>query len=142
MKKTDVAKKVETHLALPYTLILRKDEDGDIVASVEELEGCVADGSDESEAIANLKAMQAAWIEACIESGRSVPLPQPVDEMPSGKWVQRVPRSLHQRLVRLAKREKVSLNALVTTMLSEAAASKTFEQVLLDRTGLSLERKN
>ena len=42
------------------------------------------------------------------------------DDLPSGKWVQRVPRSLHKRLVEVAKKEGVSLNSLVQTYLGMA----------------------
>jgi predicted RNase H-like HicB family nuclease len=128
MKKTETTRNIEYYLSLPYTTILKKDEEGDVVARIGELDGCVSHGSDVKESVANLKAMQPAWIEACIESGRPVPEPEPVEELPSGKWVQRVPRSLHQQLVRLAKSEKVSLNSLVTAMLSAAAATKVLDK--------------
>jgi hypothetical protein len=38
----------------------------------------------------------------------------------SGTWEQRVPKELHAELAKLAKREGVDLNLLVTTMLAEA----------------------
>ena len=133
MKTTESVKDLKYYLSLPYTTVLKEDEDGDIVARIEELAGCVSHGSDEAEAIKNLKSMQAAWIETCIKSGRGVPEPELEEELPSGKWLQRVPRSLHQRLGRLAKREGVSLNALVTTMLSDAAASKAVGEIVMDR---------
>src|SRR5678815_745799 len=116
MTTTEDTKDLKYYLLLPYTTVLKKDEEGDTVARIEELEGCVSHGSDEAEAIANLKTMQSAWIEACIKSGREVPEPELTEELPSGKFLQRLPRSLHQRLIRLAKKENVSLNTLVTTM--------------------------
>lgn len=42
----------------------------------------------------------------------------------SGKFVQRIPRSLHEKLARLAEREGVSLNTLVTSILSEAVSAR------------------
>jgi hypothetical protein len=45
-------------------------------------------------------------------------------ENQSGKWVQRVPRSLHAKLAKQAKREHVSLNTLVVSILSEAMGLK------------------
>lgn len=50
--------------------------------------------------------------------------PEPARELPSGKWVQRVPRSLHLELTRLAKIEGVSLNQLVVAILAEAVGGK------------------
>ena len=46
------------------------------------------------------------------------------EELPSGKWLQRVPRTLHRDLIRLAERERVSLNQLVTSLLSEAVGAR------------------
>ena len=87
--------------------------------------GCVADGAYPSQAIENLRESQQCWIQDCLEAKDPVPEPAPEEELPSGKWLQRVPRSLHQKLTRLAKRENVSLNQLVTSILSEAVTSKT-----------------
>ena len=47
--------------------------------------------------------------------------------LPSGKWVQRVPRSLHKKLVSTAKREGVSLNQLVTSVLAAAVGKRQQE---------------
>lgn len=46
------------------------------------------------------------------------------EDLPSGKWLQRVPRTLHRDLIRLAERERVSLNQLVTSLLSEAVGAR------------------
>jgi predicted RNase H-like HicB family nuclease len=138
MKKTENTKNIEYYLSLPYTTVLKKDEDGDILARIEELDGCVSHGSDESEAISNLKAMQTAWIEACLESGRPVPEPEPEEELPSGKYLQRIPRTLHLRLIRRAKREGVSLNALTTTMLTDAESSKLVGDLVAEKLSASL----
>src|SRR5581483_2410870 len=109
------------YLALPYTLQLRRDQEGDFVAKVVELDGCVAHGATEAEALERLREMQSLWLQDALEAGSSIPVPQQADEeLPSGKWLQRVPRSLHAQLAKLAVREGVSLNQLVTSLLSEA----------------------
>jgi predicted RNase H-like HicB family nuclease len=64
-------------MTLPYTAVLRRDEDNDVVARVEELAGCVGHGSDEAEAIENLRGMQKLWLDDCVENGHAVPLPAP-----------------------------------------------------------------
>jgi predicted RNase H-like HicB family nuclease len=107
---------------LHYTITMKRDEDGDVVARVQELAGCIAHGETEAEAIAALKETQRLWIEEALESGTPIPEPEADEELPSGKWLQRSPRSLHLRLSKLAKREGVSLNQLVTSMLAEATA--------------------
>jgi antitoxin HicB len=111
----------EEFLRRPYTRVLRRDEDGDYVARVAELPGCVADGETPEAALARLDEMQRLWFEDAIASGDALPEPEPDDdELPSGKWLQRVPRSLHRAVVQLAARENVSLNQLVTTLIAEA----------------------
>lgn len=118
------------YMALPYTKLLRPDADGDIVARVVELPGCSAHGENEEEALRNLQEAQRLWLEDCIEAADPVPEPEKEEPLPSGKWVQRVPRSLHQRLAKAAKSEGVSLNQLVTSMLSERLSLHTVEKTL------------
>jgi len=120
---SDPIKSVAYYMDLPYSIILRKDTSGDFFAQIEELPGCLAHGDTETEALINVREAQQLWIEDCLESGQPVPEPEPEEELPSGKWLQRVPRTLHQRLTRLAKKEGVSLNQLVTSILATAASS-------------------
>lgn len=120
-----MSKTVEEYLSLPYTIVLRRDiEDQIMTARVEELPGCSAHGKDEQEAVSNLRDNMQVWIDDCLESGDPIPEPAEDVELPSGKWLQRVPRSLHLKLIHLAKREGVSLNQLVTSALAEAVGSK------------------
>ena len=122
--KNEPVKSVTYYMGLPYTIALRPDDEGDVVAKIEELPGCSSHGSSSIEALANLKEAQQLWIEDCLDAGQSVPEPTPQEVLPSGKWVQRIPRSLHQKLIRLARRESVSLNQLVTAILAEATGHR------------------
>lgn len=119
-----VATSLEDFLALPYTIILRQDEEGDFVARIKELDGCVADGDDEESALEALRSMKKLWLEMALKKGASIPKPETMDELPSGKWLQRVPRSLHKKLADLSREEGVSLNQLVTSFLAEAVGTK------------------
>jgi len=123
-KKTEPGQGLAHYMSLPYRTILHRDEDGDIVARIEELPGCIAHGKDEADALTNLASMKRLWLEDCIEAGEPVPEPVAPEPLPSGKWVQRVPRSLHRRLAQVAKREGVSLNQLVTSMLSRELGAR------------------
>src|SRR5437762_3096374 len=109
------------YLNLPYTKTVRRDEEGDFIARVLELPGCVADGPTEAQALEALAEAQALWIEDAINAGHQIPEPV-ADEnsLPSGKWLQRAPRTLHRSAIELAKREGVSLNQFVVTVLGEA----------------------
>jgi len=60
-----------------------------------------------------------AWIEVALEDGLPVPKPRPLETY-SGKFVVRLPRSLHRRLAEAAGREGVSLNANINRILAGA----------------------
>lgn len=70
------------------------------------------------EAIANGREALSAVIASLRETGREVPLPGS-GVGSSGRFVQRLPKSLHARLAARARLEGVSLNTLVTAMLAE-----------------------
>src|SRR5437016_5594460 len=110
-------KSIQDYLELPYTVTIRRDEDGDYVAVVRELPGCVTHAATAADALTRLTEVQYTWLDQRLQAGLDIPIP--VEEvLPSGKWLQRAPRSLHQRLIELAKDDGVSFNQLVTGMLS------------------------
>ncbi|MEA2688209.1 MAG: hypothetical protein QOD51_816 [Candidatus Eremiobacteraeota bacterium] len=85
-------------------------------------------GSTEAAALANLHDAMTAWVTAAIEIGDPIPEPAGVDQY-SGKFMVRVPKSLHRDLARRADTEGVSLNALVTTSLAAALGGRSFGHV-------------
>jgi antitoxin HicB len=115
--------KLDDYLKLPYTIRLRRDDEGDWIARVEELKGCTAHGSNRAEALDQLDEAKRDWIQAALEDHIEIPLPEPEEDLPSGKWVQRVSRSLHNELRRMAKAEGTSLNQLVAMILSAYVGS-------------------
>jgi antitoxin HicB len=117
-------KKLKDYMKLPYTVMLKRDEEGDFIARIKEFEGCVADGQDEMEALGNLEQVKELWIQTALKANQAIPLPEEDDELPSGKFLTRVPRSLHKNLIDVAEREGVSLNQLVTVALAEVAGRK------------------
>lgn len=107
---------------LRYPAIIREldpEEGGGFLAEIPDLPGCIGDGETVEEALTNVSDAAEEWIAAAKKLGRSIPDPTERVEKFSGKWVQRVPRSLHKRLTVEAKREGVSLNALATTYLTQ-----------------------
>jgi antitoxin HicB len=96
---------------------LATEEGGGWLITFPDLPGCMSDGESPEEAIVNGKDAVAAWLKAARESGREVPRP---GELPSGKFIARIPRSLHMRLTARAKQEGVSMNALVSAFLAES----------------------
>ncbi len=58
------------------------------------------------------------WLEVSLEDGLPIPEPRNLDDF-SGKFVVRVPRSLHRALVESAEQEGVSLNQYVNVALAQ-----------------------
>jgi antitoxin HicB len=96
---------------------LSDEEGGGWLITYPDLPGCMSDGETPEEAMANGKDALAAWIKAAAETGREIPEP---GDLPSGKFVARVPKSLHARLSARARQEGVSMNALVSAFLAES----------------------
>ena len=106
------SKKLEYYLSLPYPVQLShqiEDDDEYWFAEILDLPGCMADGANPNEAMENLEDAKRLWVETQIEDGYEVPEPVQPNEY-SGKFLLRMPKSLHYRLAIQAKREGVSLN--------------------------------
>lgn len=113
-------KKLEYYLELPYNFIVQpiKDESGMYYyARVLELDGCQSTGETFEEAFENVKKAMKEWIEVRFESGFEVPVPVMNNDF-SGKFMIRIPKSLHHRLVIEAEQEGVSLNQYALYKLS------------------------
>jgi len=103
---------IKEYLSLPYNIIIRHvtDESGTYYfAKVQELPGCVSDGESVDEAFANIFEAMEGWIEAKLELGYSIPMPVDSEKF-SGKFVLRLPKSLHAKLAMEAEQEGISLN--------------------------------
>jgi antitoxin HicB len=110
-----------------YPFIIRhlsNEDGGGYLIEFPDLPGCMSDGETIEEAIENGQDAIKAWIEAAKEMSRPIPHPGELESQ-SGKWVQRVPKSIHLRLVNRAREEGVSLNTLVITMLSESLGAES-----------------
>ncbi len=113
-------KTIEEYLELPYNYIIQpvNDESGVyFYARVLELDGCQSTGDTFEEAYVNLKEAMEGWIETKLEAGLEIPLPVGYDDF-SGKFVIRIPKSLHYRLSVEAEQEGVSLNQYALYKLS------------------------
>ena len=109
---------MKKHIDYPLELRPLSDEEGGgWLVTYPDLPGCMSDGETPEEAMANGKDALDAWLKAAAEAGRDIPNP---GDLPSGKFIARVPRSLHARLSARAKQEGVSMNALVSSFLAES----------------------
>lgn len=113
-------KEVKDYMELPYSFIIQpvKDESGSyFYAHILELDGCQSTGETFEEAYENIKDAMKGWIEAKLEGGFEVPLPVGCGDF-SGKFIVRIPKSLHYRLSVEAEKEGVSLNQYALYKLS------------------------
>ncbi len=101
---------------------LKKDEGGGFLVTFPDLPGCMADGETTADSIIEAKDAFKCWMEAQKEWGREYP--KPSTSGTSGKFVQRLPKSLHAKLVRRAKLEGVSLNTLVLAFIAEGIGKR------------------
>jgi len=124
-----MAKKgLNNYLRLPYTIEFRREgsENGEgetWFARVVELPGCMTEADTLEEAAEMIQDAMAAWIEVAFDEGRSIPMPRTAEDF-SGKFVIRLPKSLHRDLVEAARRDGVSLNQWVGLVLGRAAGVK------------------
>ena len=119
---------MEEYLDLPYTVEVIKDStDGytAYVAGVKELPGCLTQVESYADLGWMLEDAMRLWIGMCMEQGRPVPEPRPAEEY-SGKFVVRLPKSLHRELAEAAEREGVSLNQWVNVALAKGVQRSTY----------------
>lgn len=112
-----IKEEVERYRALPYTRELIKNQDGTWFARIVEFTGCMTEADTAPEAMENLDEAMAAWIEVHLEDGDQIPQPS-TSEKYSGKFLMRVPKTLHRELARRADLEGVSLNQYALSALS------------------------
>ena len=108
----------------PFEIQLLTEEDGGgYLITFPDFSECISDGDTVEEAIQNgLDALEETI--AALES-MNLPVPEPGSGGSySGKFIQRVPKSLHARLAARAKQEGVSMNTLVNTFLAESLGKK------------------
>ena len=113
---------VKAILARPYTREMIKNEDGTWFARIVEFAGCMTEGDTAEEAFGNLENAMSAWVETHMEDGDSIPLPLTSDQY-SGKFLMRVPKTLHRELARRADLEGVSLNQFALSALSRCVGA-------------------
>ncbi len=120
-----------------YSVVVRwSDEDDAFIATSEEFPGLSAFGATKEEAVQELEVAREGFLQVMRECGDPVPEPEKIQHY-SGQLRLRLPKSLHAGLAEAAKREGVSLNTYIVSLLSEQHAlrrqSRPVFQVVLRR---------
>ena len=121
-------------LAREYPFRVIADPDGGYVIEFPDLPGCMTQVEKLDEVGPMAAEIQQLWIETAYAEQMDIPLPSYPEEY-SGKFVVRLPRSLHRRLAEGAERERISLNHWVVSILARGEAELRIERRLdeLDR---------
>jgi len=117
------SQELQALLSRRYPVTFYPAEEGGYVAEIEDLPGCITQGESIDEAAAAIEACRAAWIETALADGMEVPSPRTESEY-SGRFLLRLPKSLHRRLAVRARRDGVSLNTELTALLASALEVK------------------
>ena len=105
---------------------LTEEEGGGYLISFPDFNECISDGETPEEAMKNgFDALQET-IHALESMG--FPIPEPFSrERNSDNFVNQIPENLYQRLATLAKKEKMSINSLINSLLDEILTTKETE---------------
>jgi antitoxin HicB len=101
---------------------LSAEDGGGVLVSFPDFADCISDGETIEEALANGRDALKATIAAL--KAKKLPVPAPNSGgVASGKFVARVPKTVHAQLAIRAKAEGVSLNTLVLTFIAQGLGS-------------------
>lgn len=125
-------KRLEYYMKLKYTTQITEidaEDGGGYLVEIPLLKGCMSDGETVAEALDNIRKAKLEWFTYMLEN--DLPIPEPVDvNKYSGKFVVRIPKSLHKTISEQSKIEGLSLNQYVANSLAYVAGQK---QVLLGK---------
>ena len=119
-------KNIDYYMSLNYPVAIERiaeEDGGGFFASIPLLPGCMSDGETLEEAYENIENAKKEWLRSMLERGMIIPEPADQEEF-SGKFLVRLPKSLHRTLAQISKREGVSLNQYVANALAYSAGQK------------------
>jgi antitoxin HicB len=114
-------KTFEYYMSLPYRVVLEPSPEGGWITSIPNLPGCITQGETQEEALHLIEDAKAGWIDIALQDGDIIPEPD-TKETYSGKFLVRIPKSLHKEIAVRAKKEAVSINQLATYFFSAGIA--------------------
>ncbi len=128
---------LDDYLSLNYPFEVIAEPEGGYVVRFPDLPGCMTQVEDIEDVGAMAEDVRRLWLETAYEEGLDIPLPS-YPQGYSGRFVLRVPRSLHRTLAESAEREGASLNQYAATLLAQRDA-QTSVQRRLDKIEVQLK---
>lgn len=117
---------LETYLSADYPITIVPADNGQFVASIKDLPGCVVQADNCSDALKSIQVACKLWIEAAYDQKKKIPQPSSVHKY-SGRVLIRMSPLLHKTLLDSAQREGISLNQYMVTHLALAANPRSLE---------------
>ncbi len=111
---------IKDYMKLPYTRLVQEmnDKSGHyFYGRILELDSCQSTSDTLEELYKSLNEAMEGYLEVKLENNLPIPIPVASNNY-SGKFVVRIPKSLHQRLAIEAEKEGVSLNQLALYKLA------------------------
>ena len=125
MKMENFTEKLQYYMSLNYPSQITKIDEADgggFLIEVPMLKGCMSDGETVEEAYNNLEEAKKEWFTYMLENNLAIP--EPADASYSGRFMVRIPKTLHKIITEQSKREGLSLNQYVSNVLAYAAGQR------------------
>jgi predicted RNase H-like HicB family nuclease len=111
-------KTAQDYMRRPYARVLVPEEGGGFSARILEFPGCIAEGETGDEALRALDRAAESWLDVALDLGHTIPEALAEQEY-SGKFALRLPRSLHEQVVRVAEMNQTSANQFIAAAIAE-----------------------
>lgn len=116
--EAEIDEQVAALLKRPYQKVITGDPENGYLAKAPELPGCITEGDTEADALVMLNDAMAGWFEVMLRSGEPIPEPQAMQVVYNGKYLFRMPKTVHRELAERAEAEGTTINQLVLTYVS------------------------
>ena len=121
-----MVKNLKYYMKLKYPTQITEisaEDGGGYLIEIPLLKGCVSDGETITEALKNIEEAKEEWFAYMLENSLSIPEPADISKY-SGKFVVRIPKSLHKTISEQSRMEGLSLNQYVANSLAYVAGQK------------------
>lgn len=122
-------KTLQEYLDTIYPYTVEPDPEGGFVVIFPDLPGCATVAETPEEIHPMAEDVRRLWIETAYAYGMEIPEPLSSEQY-SGRFVLRMPRSLHRRLAEAARRNGVSLNTYTVALIERALGSMATDERL------------